>query len=71
MVQGGVVSCVMTGVRGTDRSGAVVGAVVVVGRGGGGGGSDGGHMAPLGKGTTAIGTECEPRVRSLSVEGVT
>lgn len=64
---GVVVSCVMTGACGGVGSGAVLVVVVV----GGGGGRDGRRMAPLGKGTTAIGTDCEPRGGPLSVEGVT
>jgi len=68
---GGGVSCVMTGVCVGVGSGAVVGVVVVFGGGGGGGGRDGRHMAPLGKGTTAIGTESEPGGGPLSVDGVT
>ena len=58
----------MTGVCGGVGSGAVV---VVDGDGGGGGGRDGWRMAPLGRGTTAIGTDCEPGGGPLSVDDVT
>ena len=79
---GGVVSCAMTGVCGGIGSAAVVVVVVVGGGGGsgggggggggdGGGGSDGRRMAPLGKGTTAIGMDCEPGGGPLSVDAVT
>ena len=64
---GGVISGVMTGVCGGVGSGAVVVIVVV----GGGGGRAGWRMAPLGKGTTAIGTDCKPGGGPLSVDGVT
>jgi len=70
----GVVSCVTTGVCGGLGSGAAVVVVVVVGGGGGGGGGggrDGWRMAPLGKGTTAIGTDCKSGGGPLSVDGVT
>jgi len=62
------VFCVMTRVCGGVGSGAIVVVVVVVG---GGDGRDGRRMAPLGKGTTAIDTDCEPRGGPLSVEDVT
>lgn len=67
---GVVVSCVMTGVCGGVGSGAVV-IVIVIGGGGGDGGRDGRRMAPLGKGTTTIGTDCKPGGGPLSVDGET